>query len=153
MDRKRKLFDEISILLGGFMFPITVSILCITFLSYWSWQNLLIHTTVEALGGLIAWLMASMILVMHRRNQIEPVHFWTSCALLGMGTLDLLHSCVSPGITFVWLHSTATLVGGIFFAMTWLPQRIAKSRYISYLPVIIPIAACAFYNGPHNLNR
>ncbi|MHC4320692.1 MAG: PAS domain-containing sensor histidine kinase [Planctomycetota bacterium] len=144
MDRKRKLFDGLSILLGGFVLPVVGSILCIIFLSYWFWQNLLIHTAVEALGGFIAWLIAVIILVMHRRNQIEPVHIWTSCALLGMGTLDFLHSCVPPGTTFVWLHSTATLVGGVFFAMTWLPQRIAKSRHISSLPVIIPVAASIF---------
>jgi len=144
MDRKRKLFDGLSILLGGFVLPVVGSILCIIFLSHWFWQNLLIHTAVEALGGFIAWLIAVIILVMHRRNQIEPIHIWTSCALLGMGTLDFLHSCVPPGITFVWLHSTATLAGGVFFAMTWLPQRIAKSRHISPLPVIIPIAASVF---------
>ena len=144
MDRKRKLYDGLSILLGGFVLPVAGSILCIIFISSWSWQNLLIHTAVEALGGFIALLIAVIILEMRSRNQIEPVHFWTSCALLGMGTLDFFHSCVPPGITFVWLHSTATLVGGIFFAMTWLPQQIAKSRHISSLPVIIPIAVSVF---------
>ncbi|MGR3292559.1 MAG: PAS domain-containing sensor histidine kinase [Candidatus Scalindua sp.] len=144
MDRKRKLFDGLSILLGGFVLPVVGSVLCIIFLSHWSRQNLLIHTAIEALGGFIAWLIAIIILVMHRRNQIEPIHIWTSCALFGMGTLDFLHSCVPPGTTFVWLHSTATLVGGAFFAMTWLPQRIAKSRHISSLPIIIPVAAAVF---------
>ena len=142
--RKRKIFYELSILLCSIMLPVAGSILSIIFLSQWFWQNSLIHTAVEALGGFIAWMIAVIILAMHRRNQIEPVHIWTSCALLGMGTLDILHSCVSPGITFVWLHSTATLVGGLFFALTWLPQRIAKSQHITSLPVITLFAASVF---------
>ncbi|MBT6227399.1 MAG: PAS domain S-box protein, partial [Candidatus Scalindua sp.] len=144
MERKRKIFDELSILLTGITLPIAGSILTIIFLSQWFWQNLLIHTALEVSGGFIALLMAVVILIMHRRDQIESVHIWTSYALLAMGTLDFLHSCVPPGIAFVWLHSTAMLAGGIFFAMMWLPQRLSKSLHISSLPVIIPIAVTVF---------
>ena len=44
-----------------------------------------------------------------------------------MSLLDGLHAAVTPGETFVWLHSIATFAGGVLFASCWLPQRAKAS--------------------------
>ncbi len=54
--------------------------------------------------------------------------------MLTMGTSDGFHAALNPGIEFVWLNSTATLAGGIFMSMVWLPERFVQIRVSKWLP-------------------
>jgi len=99
-------------------------------LASWSWPHEPFHTTVELVGGMIALGVAWMLLSLERLDAGTSFNIWIAAALVGMGILDSLHAMVHVGQAFVWLHSTATFVGGLLFTMVWLPanwQRRAKS--------------------------
>ncbi|MFG0297415.1 MAG: hypothetical protein ACF8PG_16020, partial [Maioricimonas sp. JB045] len=71
-----------------------------------------IHSLLESSGGLMAIMIAG-ILVAERGRSVGREHYsWMAGALVGMGVLDLFHAAVMPGARFVWLHSVATFVGG-----------------------------------------
>jgi hypothetical protein len=61
-----------------------------------------------------------------------------------MGVLDLYHAAVPPGNTFVWLHSTATFLGGILFAFVWTPRWMRRGRVAEWLPWAVLMASMAF---------
>jgi methyl-accepting chemotaxis protein len=51
-----------------------------------------------------------------------------------MGILDGFHACVAAGNTFVWLHTAALLVGGVFFSLAWLPRGVGDSTRARLVP-------------------
>jgi len=61
----------------------------------------------------------------------------------GDGTLDLVHAGVEAGDNFVWLHSMASLVGGILFLGVWLPPPVSR-RLAGGLPSLVLLAAIVF---------
>jgi signal transduction histidine kinase len=92
----------------------------------WHWENEPFHATVEALGALAA---VSMTLVLVQRKQEEGGEklFLLATGFLGMGLLDGFHAVSSAGRAFVFLHSMASLVGGLCFVLVWLAD---SGRYI-----------------------
>lgn len=95
-----------------------------------------------AIGGIL--------LVEQPRKQAGH-YSWMAGALAGMGVLDLFHAGVRPGSNFVWLHSTATFVGGFLFAWVWVETQGWMDRLRRYVPwlvfastVLFGIASCAF---------
>jgi len=106
------------------------------------WVQAPLHSTMEALGSFAALCLSALLLMSPEKGSNGRV--WSVCALLGMGILDAFHSAVSPGGTFVWLHSTATLLGGLFFAMVWMPERVAVSRAARVLPSAVGVGASTF---------
>ena len=69
-------------------------------------------------------------------------NIWIAAALVGMGILDSLHAMVYVGQAFVWLHSTATLVGGLLFALVWLPAHWQRNARL--WPWLVTCAALVF---------
>ncbi len=106
--------------------------------------HLSFHSAIEALGALAALVLSFLIL--HSFDQhIKEVRFtWIPCALIGMGVLDLFHSFTMPGESFVWLHSTAMFIGGLLFAMVWIPKKSLQSMSITALPKIILASSTIF---------
>ncbi len=102
------------------------------------------HSLIEAIGGIMAVAIAGILIVERNRRDDKDHYTWMACALMGMGVLDLYHAGVVPGNNFVWLHSTATLIGGLLFALIWLPSRAVSNRVASSLPWIVMIAAVVF---------
>lgn len=114
-------------------------------LAGWAWTNLPIHATVESVGSLAAILLA---LFMFQREHDEYSGDITLAAtgLLCMGLLDGLHGMLEPGVDFVFLHSLASLLGGFWFALVWLP-RSASAAYAAekrWLPWLLAIATILF---------
>ena len=94
-----------------------------------------LHSLVEGAGGAIALLLAALLRVgVVQRGRRHP-ELWIGAALVGMGTLDLVHAAVAPGNAFVFLHSAATFVGGLFFAGAILPARWTNSGRLDLLPL------------------
>ncbi|WP_182867512.1 ATP-binding protein [Rhodopirellula sp. JC639] len=87
------------------------------------WAQTPFHSTVEMAGAIVAMGVAWMLLSLERLNAGTSYNIWIASALVGMGILDGMHGMVPPDETFVWLHSLATLVGGLLFAMVWLPPH------------------------------
>src|SRR5262249_27627068 len=101
-----------------------------------------LHAVVEAVGA-SAGLTLAVLLLLLRRYRDDTHYLWTACALTGMGTLDLFHAAVGPGVAFVWLRSIATLVGGTLFTLVWLPER--ARRGARFLPAVV--LCCATLTG------
>jgi methyl-accepting chemotaxis protein len=88
-------------------------------LSQWLWTHDPVHAAAEVLGSMAAILVAFVLL-----QRDDKMHDFTMVAIgfICMGLLDGLHALTYPGVSFVFLHSIASLAGGLFFALVWLPQ-------------------------------
>jgi len=106
------------------------------------WIHEPFHSSIEATGALCALILAVLILLIRKYNTTRFFYVWIVCGLTSMGFLDLLHAFVDPGESFVWLHSTATFMGGLFFVMVWLPERVSLARYTSTFPKMVFITTC-----------
>jgi PAS domain S-box-containing protein len=109
----------------GIGLPLGVTLVFISLLPTWSWLSLPIHSTLEVVGAVLGLVLAVIILFSQQKTQTTR-RMWIACALISMGVLDIAHSCVPVGNSFVWLHSLAVLAGGIFFALVWFPESIVS---------------------------
>jgi len=119
------------------------------------WVSVPFHSAIEAIGGFIALMIAAILLQIESNNEIKTVHIWSASALIGMGILDIFHAFMLPGEAFVWLHSTATLTGGLLFSMVWLHNRFWKVKSLYFLPKLITILSIGlgtlFFSLPNYL--
>ncbi len=133
------------VLLVGIFLPVAGSVVSETLAPEWQWDQVSFHAVVEAVGGLFALALAAILLA-SRKHEGNLYHLWMAAALVGMGILDMAHAAVTPGETFVWLHGMATCVGGVLFALVWLPGRIADSppcRLVLPLTIAAVLTVCA----------
>jgi signal transduction histidine kinase len=111
--------------------------------SLWSdriWLNAPLHSTLEALGGLAAILMALVLFARKaewNNGKVQRV----AMGFLGMGLLEGFHALSSPGNSFVFLRSSASLLGGLGFSLAWPPAAEASRRRWSVIPYIIAAGA------------
>ena len=73
-----------------------------------------------------------MLLSLDRRGEGTSHNRAIAAGLAAMGVLDGLHACVDVGNLFVWLHSTASLGGGVLLALCWVPDRFLLGRLPPY---------------------
>lgn len=104
--------------------------------------NVPFHSAIESAGSIVALILSVLLLSTNNDCSNDAFKYFVSSALIGMGILDLFHSFVSPGDTFVLLHSSATLLGGILFSGVWLSSRIIHG--LAALPVVVLIVSCLF---------
>jgi PAS domain S-box-containing protein len=142
-DRSRILWIA-TVIAVSLLLPICGSLICTLLLADFSFFHLPIHSLAESLGGLMAVAIAG-ILIAERNRRDDADHFvWMASALIGMGVLDLYHAAVLQGNSFVWLHSTATFVGGMLFALVWVPSRTKSGRFARSLPWVVLVTTIAF---------
>jgi methyl-accepting chemotaxis protein len=114
----------------------------------WRWDHEPVHSTVEAIGGIAAILMA---LFLFQRDQDAYSGELTLVAtgFMTMGILDTLHGVTHPGVAFVFLHSVASLVGGFWFALIWLPDDMTRAYGAArgWLPGLIAFLTTLFGLG------
>ncbi|MBU4355409.1 MAG: PAS domain S-box protein, partial [Proteobacteria bacterium] len=133
----------LTMLLGA-VIPSVGAILLYVYFPDWIWANEPVHSVVEVLGTFAALLLVAIFLLLEKPAEDTAHHLWVACALIGMGVLDWFHAFTRPGFSFVWLHSMATLVGGVLFALVWLPARAARTKLSQALPWAVAGAAIAF---------
>lgn len=75
--------------------------------------------------------------MLERRKEGTSFNNLIAAALIGMGMLDGMHALVHTGNTFVWLHSLATLTGGILFLAIWIPTRKIYFINSNKLPFVV----------------
>ena len=114
-----------------------ISVWLRTYFPAWRWHQEPLHAAMEAIGGLAAIAMG-LVLLQSRdptRFRLYPV----ASGFLGMGLLEIFHAVAEPGDAFILLRSLASLVGGIGFALIWLPSwddQYQRSRIIAW-PTIV----------------
>ncbi|MCS7466498.1 ATP-binding protein [Stieleria sp. ICT_E10.1] len=104
-----------------------------------SWTHEPFHSTVEMAGAIVALGVAWMLLSLERLQSGTSYNTWIASALVGMGVLDGLHAMVHVGTTFVWLHSLATVTGGLLFVMVWLPRD--WKRWAQWCPWLVLVVS------------
>ena len=85
------------------------------------WENLPLHSAIEAWGALAAILLALVLLQRPAGEGGAPL-LWPILGLLGMGILDAFHAIAPSGQWCVSFHSAACLGGGLGFSLVWLPK-------------------------------
>jgi two-component system, sensor histidine kinase and response regulator len=103
-----------------------------------------IHSLLEGTGGLMALAISGILMIVWPRKHDAAHYPWMAAALAGMGVLDLFHAGAEVSTGFVWLHSTATFVGGVLFATVWLPPHLLSTRQLRSLPAVVLCAALLF---------
>jgi PAS domain S-box-containing protein len=121
--------------------PIAGSILFYFLSREWIWVHLPTHAVFEASGSIAALTLVALLLLQQKNVKVIDHYVWVLCGLIGMSMLDLFHAFTEPGDSFVWLHSLAVFVGGVLFAMVWLPDRMARSSQARTFPFIVAVVA------------
>lgn len=112
---------DLYLILAGIAIGLVLFIFALKALGIeWLLVNEPLHTTMEAVGGVAATLMA-IFLILKRREEYGAKFFLLAMGFLGMGLLDVFHAASVPGHKFVLLHSVASFVGASWFALTWVP--------------------------------
>ena len=82
------------------------------------WVSILAHSFMESVGATIAFIM-SVILFIRAKSINNSKYLIMSAAFFSMGLIDGIHSIVEPGNNFVYSHTVASLVGGLFLSLLW----------------------------------
>ena len=136
--RKRSFQPEYRILLSSLFFSAVLPLAFTAFLTFslntWHWPYEPLHALLESLGSFAAITLSIFILIMRRNRQLSRKYLWIASTLMGMGVLDLFHASMPPGKVFIWLHSLATMLGGLTLALVLLPEHLAGSPGSRCLP-------------------
>jgi PAS domain S-box-containing protein len=107
-------------------------------------ENIRLLCLLEISGGLMAIAIAS-ILTIERPRKPDATHYTAmACAFGAMGVFDLFLALVSADNSVVWLYSTATLIGGLLFALVWLGDLKLTRRVAAFAPVVVTMCALVF---------
>jgi signal transduction histidine kinase len=88
----------------------------------WHWHHEPLHSTIEAVGGLVA--IATGIVLLQTRDDIAAGKYrMLAAGFLGMGILEEFHAIVPPGNGFVLFRNLASLAGSLGFVMVWRSAR------------------------------
>ncbi|HJT20675.1 MAG TPA: ATP-binding protein [Nitrospira sp.] len=107
----------------------------------WRWHHEPLHSTIEALGGLVAIAMATVLVRGHGEAAAGRYHS-LAAGFLGMGLLEEFHAISRTGNGFVLFRNLASLAGGIGFVLACrsYPPQPGSSRP-RWHPWMITIAA------------
>ncbi|MDD5240436.1 MAG: EAL domain-containing protein [Sulfuricella sp.] len=106
-------------------------------------ENLALHGAIEMAGSIVSAMVAYLLLRLNAIKEGSSYNYRIAAALLAISFLDGLHAIQPPGNAFVWLHSAATGLGGLLFAMVWLPTG-SIARVLKYWPAIAALSAGMF---------
>jgi len=132
------------------LFPMILGVILSNYISDWRWIHYPFHSMVESAGSLSALFIATLMILMVNNNHLPRYYIWVACALIGMGVLDGFHAVLHVGTSFVWLHSVATMIGGLIFMAIWLPEswiiaKHQKTLLISVITVTILISLFSIF--------
>jgi diguanylate cyclase (GGDEF)-like protein/PAS domain S-box-containing protein len=131
-----------AIIIASLLIHILSMVVGHTVLSDWHWTGVAVHTALEMSGAITALFVAIFLLRYERFGRGTHFNIRIAAALISMGVLDGFHAIVTPGNTFVWLHSIATFYGGLLFSFIFLPAKWLTFN-ASYWPRIALISAMA----------
>ncbi len=118
------------------------------------WRNAPFHSAMETMGALIAIFMASILLLKQKKGNGGKIYL-LSLGFLSMGILDGFHAISKPGESFVLLHSLASLIGGFWFVVIWVPSFTEYLSKKNSIPWIVALGSllCSiwFYLLPETL--
>ena len=117
------------------------------FLPDFKWKYELFHVLLEGGGSIIAFIVALTIFSRIQTGNLAINYFWLVLSFLSMGILDLAHSQTPPGQAFVWLHSSATFIGGVLASLVWFSGFTLKNFHKQSLILGIIVLSVIFSIG------
>jgi len=108
----------------------------------WRWHHEPLHSTIEAVGGLVAIAMAMVLLHKHDEFPTGKYHA-LAAGFLGMGLLEEFHAIAQPGNGFVLFRNMASLIGGTGFLLAWRSPAPHGGSERHWLPWIIAAGSLA----------
>ncbi len=139
---KHKLSAQDLLLLGIIAAAFLLDLLIRSLWPNRMWVNVPLHSTVEALGGLAAVLMA-LVLFARKAERNDGKVLWLATGFLGMGLLEVFHALSAPGDGFALLRGAASLLGGCGFSLVWLAPGETHRRRSYVIPSIVATGAMA----------
>lgn len=136
------------------LFVATVFLLLISFaiqqvLPPWYWEHISLHVSLQTAGAFMMLSLAIFLWVLKKLQAVELIQLWISCVWLSMGLLEGLHALTFVAERFIWLQSLITGIGGVLFALVWLPerfiQRICQNHQIVIAVVLAGISGLFLY--------
>ncbi|MFK5913419.1 MAG: PAS domain S-box protein [Woeseiaceae bacterium] len=113
----------------------------------WRWSHYPFHSMLESVGAISAIIIATLMIIMVRNNHLPQRYILVACALIAMGLLDGFHAVLHVDVSFVWLHSIATMAGGVIFTAIWLPPLLLTEKrqdYLLFFTIIITLSIGVF---------
>lgn len=127
------------------MFPMLLGFILASYYSDWRWTHYPFHSMIESIGSLSALTIATLMILMVRKDHLPHRYILVACALISMGILDGVHAALHAGHAFVWLHSVATMAGGLIFTAIWLPESCLTHKCQNVL--IVSITGLSLFIG------
>jgi hypothetical protein len=143
MTHDRRTLAVAKVLLISGVIPVGTSTL-ISLLFRGEWHHPQEHLVIEAFGAVAALSVAGLVSFLRRYRRDEHHLLLVATALIWMGILDGLHAAASEGVSFVWIHSTAVFVGGLLFALVWIPAPSGELPSARALPQWVAAVALLF---------
>ncbi len=104
----------------------------------------LLHVCLEVTGGWIALAAVILIWLRVRHEETCPHMLYVAAALVGMGLVDGAHAIAPFGTAWSWLGHGATLMGGLLFALVWLPPPanvLRRKRSVILVTAVLAVAS------------
>lgn len=101
------------------------------------WIQIPFHSAIEAAGFIVAIILSALLLSSSNEYPQDFFKVIISSALMSMGVLNLFNSFIEPCQASVWLHTIATLLGGVIFSLVWLPYSFRHSAHKITIPFLI----------------
>ena len=117
----------------------------------WYWNDIALHSALETVGTMAALLMA-IVLLQGKQKKIGGNLFFVILGFLSMGILKGFHAIsATPMRGFFLLGNGAYLIGGFFFALSWLPQSITNKYTVRKNMVLWGIVLSCLLLGIYTL--
>lgn len=145
-----KISKEFIVLLAScILLPILGSVVSVLWLKEWHFDNIAVHAVTELIGSVIAVFICFFLFYSTSLRSIFKPHeiSWVATAIIGMGILDGFHAFAPIGNNFVWLHSIATVTGGVLFAGVLLPNT--NPSLLKKLPIVSLVLATTIGVASH----
>lgn len=126
----------IWIILPGLVIPLVLALAVPSLFGQTVWANIPLHSVIEGAGVLLNLSLGLYLILLIHADKLCRRFYWVASGFVSMAVIGAFHGSVVPGNTFVGLHSLGVLVGGLFFALSVLPESWHKARWLKQLPWI-----------------
>jgi PAS domain S-box-containing protein len=134
----------------SFVFVTTALLLLIRlaiqrFLPPWHWEQIPLHVSLQTIGVFMTLTIAVLMVTLNKLKIGEPYQLWIGCALLCLGSLEGLQAMMFEVERFIWLQSLSIAIGGVLFALVWLPKhiirRVCETHHVFVAVILTSVSA------------
>ena len=109
------------------------------------WVNMELHSAIEAIGGIIAVILAFMLITQKNYKTDYPFLYLLALSFMIIGLFDLAHSFTQENNLFVFLHTASGLFGSLILMIIFSNKtliRVSATNQTFYTLFIITFLIC-----------